>query len=700
MYLVPDSRRTHKQHSRSRSRPSVDERSEKSSHEARYVASAIKKTLDRANDRFRRKPKSTKRESKYLDPFISIGSRPRSSSHTSSRRATWPPSPFVEDEWVSLARESISTLQLDDDKDEDIPNRGDINQESVIEPAYGDHIVPSECTSTISSSSIGTAAAQDDIQQFRGRQPSITTHLDKPELLDLSRRKPSPYVHTPSASQAFHTAYDSGYSSPEASFVKSAPPRSRKNTFDSSQRTSGLRELDVNVPHEISASPISLAGPPRDGVPPQKKTARYSMSGSDAKENPRASSTAQRPRPDKTPSDRGVSGTNVLLGLAGLGLAATVGSTPPIERPQSRRPRESREYEASRHRRDSQPQSGHSSGPQSRSNSRPESPALGYARYEEAPRRPATFPQAEQRPPSSYPASRLATASFPAADYHTTAMIDMPVMPSSRVYKPTASSSVPYPTDSMMPSEHQFAPQANNRRSVQAHAMPSLQNSQTFPSYASDRQNHHRAASVSSHQHPTRSIRSSSEPRFGPCHRAEPGYYNDWMTFREATYINICPSCFNATIGTSLDLRDQCRPSQQHAQPIACNFSSPWMRVALGITHDNLDSRDNALDFRRVYQMAHLQNTANACPGRAYAMRRWYTLRHDGHRISGFNVCGCDIAKIEALMPSFRGSWEESKSTGKERRCSLRTTSDRFGKLVDELIDVDSEEERIDAKRG
>jgi len=43
---------------------------------------------------------------------------------------------------------------------------------------------------------------------------------------------------------------------------------------------------------------------------------------------------------------------------------------------------------------------------------------------------------------------------------------------------------------------------------------------------------------------------------------------------------------------------------------------------------------------------------------------------------------------VEALVPSVRGLWEESKSSGKERRCALWSGGRRWGVFMDELVEA------------
>lgn len=203
------------------------------------------------------------------------------------------------------------------------------------------------------------------------------------------------------------------------------------------------------------------------------------------------------------------------------------------------------------------------------------------------------------------------------------------------------------------------------------------------PSTTSRLINHHRS------HYQTSSLLNEAEgnplPRLGPCLRARPGYHADWLTFADSPHIYICPSCFDATVGTTVDLRNHVRVAKPLSKPIACSFSSPWMRLALLLTHENKDH----LLLQRIIRVAHAEAISEACPGEYPATCRWFTLVNRGRQISAFQVCECDVAKSKALVPSVEDLWEESESSGKRRYCALRMGIGQFATLMDELIRVD-----------
>lgn len=620
---------------------------------------------------------SSHRKSRYLEPHYAP-SQPSSRHHksTTSRTPRSLHQPTVEDEDVSLAREANGGSVLRKSED-GVKNRGDIDQWPIIqdlEPHSDGLVTSSATTSALSSFSgyeTGTASTVSETHEPRGRQPSTCELMDLPEIPDLSRRQPSPYVYAPKIPKAVHVADDSAYSSPE---VKVAETRRTELPF----RSNVLQEIERNKRSMSTAS--SRAQSEDVYIVEDRKPSRYSLTGQGLGEHDRRTSPWQ--------SVLSLSGDEQSTRNARHYTNASATRTPPSYSPN---------LEPSRPPRNTPPQSGYSSGSQSRSNSRPVSPTFSYApRSSESPRGSRSFPSgSSSQDHPVYPTSRLATTSFPPTDYHTSGPLSMPDMPglSTTLY----GTSAPYPTDSptnLMPSEHHFRVQNDNSR-----APPALHTSQTYPITTSEHRipAHHRtnsssfvlpiAAAALTRQVPSRPL---SPPNLTPCYRHQPDFHNDWLTFRDSPYILICPTCFASTFNTSLDLRPHCVPAspQSHDRALTCAFASPWMRLALLQTHHAQSHFGTHPDLRLIYQISHLSATSLPCPGEYKVQRQWYTLRHKGHRISGFNVCAGCIARVEALVPAVRGLWEESKSSGKERRCALWSEGRRWGVFMDELVEA------------
>jgi len=591
---------------------------------------------------------------------------------------------------------------------EETPCRGSVDQDPIIlESSFDNHenySTPCACSSTSNKgSSIHTKKVAYDQRpsQVRGRQPSPTKEQRQPEILDTSRRGPSPYAYTatPSSSTAKHTSFDSAYyssSETRPTIVKpSIASSTKKDVPNVTRRTSGLKELDPNRRLEKESRSHDALETKPVAVPTERRSARYSSSGRDVQESVSRSPSVSKPAATSSASSNDQTLRTVLAGVASLGLAgvaAQLGTS--SHRNERTPPSHSASPSAFRPHRDSPPLSRHSSGRNSGSNSRPSSPVGGHSRYDESTRRSTTFPQVTV--PANHPPSRLATASFPPAEYHSRPAIDMPTMPSfGSSYRASASSSVPYPTTgtALMPSEHDFSPRNTQHEfTSRSFVPPTLHSSQTYPLSSNDPRpapHHHRTASSSTYTS-TRPPRSLSPPRFGSCSRTRPGHFDDWITFRSARCANICPTCYASTLGSSIDLRPHCiTVSRDPRARLTCDLSTPWMRLALLLTHAHSDPRDTTPDLRRVLQLAHVVATTAPCPGGEYKAQRWFTLRHRGRRLHGFNVCAADVARVEALVPCTRGLWEEAKSSGKERRCELREGSGRFAVLLDGLVQVE-----------
>jgi hypothetical protein len=101
-----------------------------------------------------------------------------------------------------------------------------------------------------------------------------------------------------------------------------------------------------------------------------------------------------------------------------------------------------------------------------------------------------------------------------------------------------------------------------------------------------------------------------------------------------------------------------------------------------------------------IYNLATIADVHPPCPkDLELAGGVWYGLpdQRDGVHVANFAVCACDLKRIEALFPSIRGyltRLEYPAQIGRSRptyTCALRTSSKRFEKYLDLLVEIDDE---------
>jgi hypothetical protein len=101
-----------------------------------------------------------------------------------------------------------------------------------------------------------------------------------------------------------------------------------------------------------------------------------------------------------------------------------------------------------------------------------------------------------------------------------------------------------------------------------------------------------------------------------------------------------------------------------------------------------------------IYQLATIADVGQPCPkDREVTGGTWYGIpdQKDGIHVANFAVCPEDVKQLEALCPSLRGYFTRLPSTTygmsgpRKYTCSLRTTSKRFPKYLDLLVELDEE---------
>ncbi|CAN9425486.1 unnamed protein product [Alternaria alternata] len=176
------------------------------------------------------------------------------------------------------------------------------------------------------------------------------------------------------------------------------------------------------------------------------------------------------------------------------------------------------------------------------------------------------------------------------------------------------------------------------------------------------------------------------------------GPYDDWYALQGHKNFNICPSCYEGVFaGTPFDVDFKQIWLGDWPAERTCDFSSPWTRLAWLLT---VKQRRTSLDL--IYAIADIMDyVVSPCPGdrEAGAERNvsWYGIpnQRDGTHIANFAICSSDRRMIEALLPSLRGCFTKIPRgyIDSSETCSLRTSSSRFAKYLDLLVELDREAE-------
>lgn len=189
------------------------------------------------------------------------------------------------------------------------------------------------------------------------------------------------------------------------------------------------------------------------------------------------------------------------------------------------------------------------------------------------------------------------------------------------------------------------------------------------------------------------------------CSRPEPtAKYDDWYSFKGHRYFDVCPSCFEGVFaGTPFAVEfAQTRLGERPTERV-CDFSSPWMRLAWLLT---IKQRMPSLEH--VHAVADIAEIHRPCPeDREVGSDRvsWYGIpdQRDGIHVANFAICSSDRRMIEALLPSLRGYFTPlpssySSNAPQKYMCALRTSSRRFPKYLDLLVELDDEAQDLNQR--
>jgi hypothetical protein len=173
--------------------------------------------------------------------------------------------------------------------------------------------------------------------------------------------------------------------------------------------------------------------------------------------------------------------------------------------------------------------------------------------------------------------------------------------------------------------------------------------------------------------------------------------YDDWYSLHGYRNFDMCPSCFNGVfVDTPFAVHfSQTRFGERPTQRF-CDFSSPWIRLAWLLT---IKQRRASLEL--IYALADIADVDRPCPDdREVGSDRvtWYGIpdQKDGVHVANFAICSCDKRMIEALWPTMCGYFKRLTNTyasnvPEKYTCSLRTSSRRFPKYLDLLVELGTE---------
>ncbi|KAK7518515.1 hypothetical protein IWZ03DRAFT_413513 [Phyllosticta citriasiana] len=167
--------------------------------------------------------------------------------------------------------------------------------------------------------------------------------------------------------------------------------------------------------------------------------------------------------------------------------------------------------------------------------------------------------------------------------------------------------------------------------------------------------------------------------------------YNDWYTLDGALSLDFCPECVENVVRRTPFRREFKRVLDMEPDyPKKCALGDPWFRIAWLLTLQ--EKRD---DLALMRALAAVGGDEKECPDKHRAHRPWYSLpnRFNDGFIANLHVCQACMRRVEALMPALRGAFvrELSPATSAASTkylCSLRTSSRRFPKYLDALLDV------------
>ncbi len=173
-----------------------------------------------------------------------------------------------------------------------------------------------------------------------------------------------------------------------------------------------------------------------------------------------------------------------------------------------------------------------------------------------------------------------------------------------------------------------------------------------------------------------------------PCPRPTPvAGFTDWYTMKGNLSFSICPSCRQTAFRAGYEKIFERSPPESPATKRRCDFSSPWIRMAILLT-----TTKKRADPELISAMADIIVEELPCPGKVPAEGQWYRVvnAESGKQVSGFDVCPCCVRNVETMFPVLRGIFQKSRSRHPhhERTCDLRADSKRFTMYIDLLESI------------
>ncbi|KAK8151074.1 hypothetical protein BC567DRAFT_171074 [Phyllosticta citribraziliensis] len=165
--------------------------------------------------------------------------------------------------------------------------------------------------------------------------------------------------------------------------------------------------------------------------------------------------------------------------------------------------------------------------------------------------------------------------------------------------------------------------------------------------------------------------------------------YNDWYTLDGALTLDFCPECVDNVVRRTSFRREFKRVHDMEPEyPKKCALGNPWFRIAWLLT---LQEKREDLGLLRA--LAGVDGEEKECPDKHRAHRTWYSLpnKYNDGFIANLHVCQHCVRCVDALMPALRGAFQREPPTSPAPTkflCSLRTSSRRFPKYLDALLDV------------
>jgi len=621
-----------------------------------------------------------------------------------SRKPTWPPSPSVEDETPSVDWEGQPPVNT----------RGTVDQEKVLEDV--EH--PDDRRYVLVSDPGSTRYRRRKSFAERGNMAHINTAVEEP--LVFPERVSTPYAYTKPQRESTAPAR-ADFLSPEPMTPASANTPRTKPSRDSWDRHDVFGDSDTE-PEDTTHLRTAERKPARYSFVKsdlQKEDLRTNLRDSQASR--RDSGQGQRAPPPFRRHESSSSARDSPYAESPRSSASSLNSGG------TRKPRpapvETGDYASSRpSSRPTSPlqrapspklptrlrESPETSRPSSRGNPRPASP-LAFSSTIRPPS-PSRVPVTDSDWHATYPPTTFRDRSRPPSRVgrHETLPVTHPridVHSPSPARSSTTEGALPYPVDDrpldvFMPSEAHY--QFDHSTITSPHRAfpdsPRLSNSPT-PASPRLRDDVYRPKDSDLMRQPKTMDKVDWEKPLPSCPRpTSSAKYDDWWSLKGYRNFNICPTCFDGVLAkTPFDVHfSQNRRGERPTERL-CDFSSPWVRLAWLLT---IKQRRPSLEL--LYELADIADSERPCPEN-YEIGSdrvaWYGIpdQRDGLHVANFAVCACDKKMIEALLPSMRGYFTRlpgtsySSSLPEKYMCSLRTTSRRFPKYLDLLVELDTE---------